>query len=47
MPNVLITRGEVYEGTSGSPVRADVGIAGDPVARIGPRGADGRGRGGD
>ncbi|MBO0814192.1 MAG: D-aminoacylase [Actinobacteria bacterium] len=41
MLDVLITGGEVYDGTGGPPVRADVGIAGDRVARIGRPGADG------
>jgi N-acyl-D-amino-acid deacylase len=39
MLDVLITGGEVYDGTGAAPVRADVGIAGDRVARIGPPGA--------
>jgi N-acyl-D-amino-acid deacylase len=29
--DILITGGEVYDGTGGPPVRADVGIAGDRV----------------
>jgi N-acyl-D-amino-acid deacylase len=33
--DVLIAGGEVYDGTGGGPVRADVGIAGDRVAAIG------------
>jgi len=41
MLDVLITGGEVYDGTGGPPVRADVGIAGGRVARIGAPGADG------
>lgn len=41
MLDILITGGEVYDGTGGPPVRADVGIAADRVARIGPSGADG------
>jgi N-acyl-D-amino-acid deacylase len=41
MLDVLITGGEVYDGTGGAPMRADVGIAGDRVARIGPPGAAG------
>jgi N-acyl-D-aspartate/D-glutamate deacylase len=43
MLDVLITDGEVYDGTGAAPVRADVGIAGDRVARIGPPGAAGPG----
>ena len=39
MLDVLITGGDVYDGTGGPPVRADVGIAGDRVARIAPPGA--------
>src|SRR5689334_15737966 len=41
MLDVLITGGTVYDGTGGAPVRADVGIVGDRVARIGRPGADG------
>jgi hypothetical protein len=40
MLDVLITVGEVDDGTGGPPVRADVGIAGD---RIGLPGAEGLG----
>jgi len=36
--DVLIAGGEVYDGTGSDPVRADVGIAGDRIAWIGPRG---------
>jgi N-acyl-D-amino-acid deacylase len=43
MLDVLITGGDVYDGTGGPPVRADIGIAGDRVARIGPPGPDGPG----
>jgi N-acyl-D-aspartate/D-glutamate deacylase len=39
MLDVLITGGEVYDGNGGQPVRADVGIAGDRVAWIGPPGS--------
>ncbi len=35
MLDVLITGGEVYDGTGADPVRADVGIVGDRVAAIG------------
>jgi N-acyl-D-aspartate/D-glutamate deacylase len=38
MLDVLITGGEVYDGTGSPPVRADVGIAGDRVAWTGPPG---------
>ena len=41
MLDVLITGGDVYDGTGGPPVRADIGIAGDRVARIGPPGGSG------
>ena len=41
MFDVVITGGEVYDGTGGPPVTADVGIAGDRVARIAPSGPDG------
>ena len=41
MFDVVITGGEVYDGTGGPPARADVGIAGDRVARIAPPGPDG------
>lgn len=40
MLDVLITGGDVYDGSGGPPVRADVGIAGDRVVRVGPPGAD-------
>ncbi len=36
MLDVLITGGEVYDGTGAHPVRADVGIAGDRVAWVRP-----------
>jgi N-acyl-D-amino-acid deacylase len=36
MLDVLITGGEVHDGAGSPPVRADVGIAGDRVAWIGP-----------
>jgi N-acyl-D-amino-acid deacylase len=36
MLDVLITNGEVYDGSGAGPVRADVAIAGDRVARVGP-----------
>lgn len=42
MLDVLITGGEVYDGTGGPPLRADVAIAGDRVARVAPPGPDGR-----
>lgn len=38
MLDVLITGGDVYDGTGAAPVRADVGIAGDRVVRTGPPG---------
>jgi N-acyl-D-amino-acid deacylase len=41
MLDVLITGGEVYDGTGGPAVRADVGIAGDRIAWIGPPGPEG------
>src|SRR5918911_4046004 len=41
MLDVLIAGGEVHDGTGSPPVRADVGIAGDRVARISPPGPDG------
>lgn len=43
MFDVLITGGEVYDGTGSPPVRADVGIVGDRVAVIGPPGLGGPG----
>jgi N-acyl-D-amino-acid deacylase len=41
MLDVLITGGEVYDGSGGRAVRADVGIAGDRIAQIGPSGPEG------
>jgi N-acyl-D-amino-acid deacylase len=41
MLDVLITGGEVYDGTGGPAVCADVGIAGDRIAQIGPPGPEG------
>ena len=43
MLDVLITGGDVYDGSGGPPVRADAGIAGDRVVRIAPPGAAGPG----
>jgi N-acyl-D-amino-acid deacylase len=34
--DVLITGGEIYDGTGAPPVRADVGIAGDRIATVSP-----------
>jgi N-acyl-D-amino-acid deacylase len=34
--DVLIVGGEVYDGTGGGPVRADVGVTGDKVVAVGP-----------
>ena len=36
MFDVLIAGGDVYDGTGGEPLRADVGVLGDRVAVIGP-----------
>ena len=36
MFDVLITDGEVYDGSGAEPVRADVGVRGDRVAAVGP-----------
>lgn len=36
MLDVLITGGDVYDGSGAGPVRADVGIAGDQVVRVAP-----------
>ena len=36
MFDVLIAGGDVYDGTGAGPVRADVGVAGDRVAAVGP-----------
>jgi N-acyl-D-amino-acid deacylase len=33
---VLIAGGDVYDGTGGEPLRADVGVLGDRVAVVGP-----------
>ncbi|MBO0776458.1 MAG: hypothetical protein J2P34_09095 [Actinobacteria bacterium] len=41
MLDVLITGGEVYDGTGDPPLRADVGIAGDRVAWVRPPGPAG------
>jgi N-acyl-D-amino-acid deacylase len=46
MLDVLITGGDVYDGTGADPVRSDVGISGDRVARVSPA-APGSGRPGD
>ncbi|MBO0822468.1 MAG: D-aminoacylase [Actinobacteria bacterium] len=40
MLDVLISGGEVHDGTGSPPVRANVGIAGDRIAWIGPSGQD-------
>jgi N-acyl-D-amino-acid deacylase len=40
MFDVLITGGDVYDGTGADPVRADVGISGDRVARVSPAAPD-------
>ena len=37
MLDVLITGGDVYDGTGAGPVRADVAVAGDRVVRVRPR----------
>jgi N-acyl-D-amino-acid deacylase len=34
--DVLVTGGEIYDGSGGGPVRADVAISGDRVAQVGP-----------
>jgi hypothetical protein len=36
MFDVLIAGGDVYDGTGGEPLRADVGVVGDRVADVGP-----------
>jgi N-acyl-D-amino-acid deacylase len=36
MLDVLITGGDVYDGSGADPVRADVGISGDQVVSVGP-----------
>jgi N-acyl-D-amino-acid deacylase len=36
--DVVISGGDVHDGTGGPPVRADVGVAGDRIAAIGPPG---------
>jgi N-acyl-D-amino-acid deacylase len=36
MLDVLITGGDVYDGSGAGPVRADVGISGDQVVSVGP-----------
>ncbi|HEX6449336.1 MAG TPA: D-aminoacylase [Trebonia sp.] len=36
MFDVLIAGGDVYNGTGAGPVRADVGVAGDRIAEVGP-----------
>ncbi len=41
MLDVLITGGDVYDGSGGPGVRADGGIAGDRIAQIGPSGPEG------
>ena len=38
MLDVLISGGEIHDGTGGEPIKADVGIAGDRIAVIGPPG---------
>jgi N-acyl-D-amino-acid deacylase len=44
MFDVLVTNGDVYDGSGAAPVRADVGIVGDRIAFIGDhRGHDGAG----
>ena len=36
MLDILITGGDVYDGTGAPPVRADVGIVGDRIATVSP-----------
>ena len=36
MYDILIAGGEVYDGSGGAPVRADVAVSGDKIAKIGP-----------
>ena len=35
MYDILIVGGEVYDGSGGAPVKADVAISGDKIAKIG------------